>query len=293
MREEKYSKRKKERKRKRKRKRKRERERRRSRKSRSARKRLLLPSGAERDRKREAPSCLWLVGVFSFFHSNMKYLECKSLEKFKSFLQSVDVGDYTVEGNLEAYSCKVAGADKKLSRSLDEEVASSPPSLLASSPVGPLTEAGSRRTLIYLILTLNHIYPDYDFSLLRAHNFSKETGTETVKANVDTLLLETTKAWSEENGPKVTFAETLWSVINEVISLYECDIYCYKPEYESDPFGEDGYIWSFNYFFYNKKMKRILYFSCRAKAKAYDDSDDTFDDTEDYSDRMFGEMDDI
>merc|ERR1711977_236114 len=260
-------------------------------KSRSARKRLLLPSGAERDRKREAPSCLWLVGVFSFFHSNMKYLECKSLEKFKSFLQSVDVGDYTVEGNLEAYSCKVAGADKKLSRSLDEEVASSPPSLLASSPVGPLTEAGSRRTLIYLILTMQHIYPDYDFSLLRAHNFSKETGPDKVKANVDTLLLETTKSWAVENGKEPTFSETLWSAIDNVISMYECDIYSYNPD-ESDPFGEDGYIWSFNYFFYNKKMKRILYFSCRAKSKAYDDSDDTVDDVEDLSDRFFS-MDDI
>lgn len=30
-------------------------------------------------------------------------------------------------------------------------------------------DAGSRKTLIYLILTLNHMYPDYDFSNLRAH----------------------------------------------------------------------------------------------------------------------------
>lgn len=32
-----------------------------------------------------------------------------------------------------------------------------------------LADAGSRKTLIYLILTLNHMYPDYDFSNLRAH----------------------------------------------------------------------------------------------------------------------------
>jgi len=32
----------------------------------------------------------------------------------------------------------------------------------------------------------------------------------------------------------------------------------------SDPFGEDGSLWSFNYFFYNKKMKRIVLFTCRA-----------------------------
>jgi hypothetical protein len=36
---------------------------------------------------------------------------------------------------------------------------------LSTSPVGPLSTTASRRTLIYLILTLNHMYPDYDFSV--------------------------------------------------------------------------------------------------------------------------------
>ena len=76
---------------------------------------------------------------------------------------------------------------------------------------------------------------------------------------MDTLLLETTKAWAVENGKDSTFSDDLWSAVDEVISMYECDIYSYNPD-ESDPFGEDGYIWSFNYFFYNKKLKRILYF---------------------------------
>mmetsp|Transcript_8892 Transcript_8892/g.21906 ORF Transcript_8892/g.21906 Transcript_8892/m.21906 type:complete len:229 (+) Transcript_8892:345-1031(+) len=168
----------------------------------------------------------------------MKYLECKPLEKLKAFVENVDVGDYTVEGKMEAYSCKLAGTDKKLSRSLDQEVEASvsvsPPRLLSASPVGPLTEAGSRRTLIYLILTLNHIYPDYDFSLLRAHNFSKETGPETVKGNVETLLIEMARAWISENGKDSAFTESLWTAIDEVISLYESstDIYSYNPEYE-------------------------------------------------------------
>jgi hypothetical protein len=35
------------------------------------------------------------------------------------------------------------------------------------SPVGPLSDSASRKTLIYLILTLNHVYPDYDFSQAR------------------------------------------------------------------------------------------------------------------------------
>lgn len=31
--------------------------------------------------------------------------------------------------------------------------------------------------------------------------------------------------------------------------------------------GELGAVWSFNYFFHNKKLKRILYFSCRGRSK--------------------------
>ena len=46
---------------------------------------------------------------------------------------------------------KLAGTDKKLSRSLDAEVVTamaSSPTSLGTSPVGPLTEANSRKTLI-------------------------------------------------------------------------------------------------------------------------------------------------
>ena len=31
--------------------------------------------------------------------------------------------------------------------------------------------------------------------------------------------------------------------------------------------GEDGNVWAFNFFFYNKKLKRIAYFSCRGISK--------------------------
>ena len=57
----------------------------------------------------------------------------------------------------------------------------------------PDTDSYSRRTLIYLILTLNHIYPDYDFSLLRAHHFKKEDGVEAVEEAIDGHLLEVSK----------------------------------------------------------------------------------------------------
>lgn len=208
----------------------------------------------------------------------MKFLDLPPLQRLNAFLKSVDVGEYILHGDLEAYSCKLAGFDKKLSKSLDKEVETgSSPLELSASPVGPLAEASSRKTLIYLILTLNHIYPDYDFSLLRAHHFQKEDGVGKAEEAIDSQLLEVSKVWAKTPGLGETpFLECLWSSVDEAICLKECDVYCYKSDLETDPFGEQASVWSFNYFFYNKKMKRILYFSCRAISKqAADDEEGT------------------
>jgi len=58
--------------------------------------------------------------------------------------------------------------------------------------------------------------------------------------------------------------DKLWVTLNQEINLMDCEIYSYNPDLVSDPFGEDGSIWSFNYFFFNKKLKRIVLFTCRA-----------------------------
>ena len=163
------------------------------------------------------------------------------------------------------------------------------PSALSVSPVGPLTDAGSRKTLIYLILTLNHMYPDYDFSALRGHHFTKEnavpasaspfSGTPShimrVKNDVDGLLLETGKAYEATVGAgDEPLSSELWRAIDAAIHVVDCDVYTYKAVAEGDPFCDDGNLWSFNYFFYNRKLKRILYFSCRAVSKTADEESD-------------------
>lgn len=40
--------------------------------------------------------------------------------------------------------------------------------------------------------------------------------------------------------------------------------YSYNPDLISDSFSEDGTLWSFNYFFYNSKLKRVVFFTYRA-----------------------------
>jgi hypothetical protein len=63
----------------------------------------------------------------------------------------------------------------------------------------------SRKTLIYLILTLNHIYPDYDFSQLRAHHFRKEGGISRAEELVDTHLIEVSKVSSNLHMFRLTY----------------------------------------------------------------------------------------
>ena len=50
----------------------------------------------------------------------------------------------------------------------------------------------------------------------------------------------------------------------QACELQNCDVYSYRTDGpETDPFDDQNSIWAFNYFFYNRKLKRIVYFSCR------------------------------
>eukprot|EP00257_Ricinus_communis_P023967 XP_015584096.1 repressor of RNA polymerase III transcription MAF1 homolog [Ricinus communis] len=48
--------------------------------------------------------------------------------------------------------------------------------------------------------------------------------------------------------------------LDEVVKLAECEIYSYIPDSDADPFLEKGAIWSFSFFFYNRKLKRVVSF---------------------------------
>ena len=60
---------------------------------------------------------------------------------------------------------KLAGDDKQLYHSLNKSYESFAlsPTNLSVSPFGPLTESSSRKILISLVTTLQHVYPCYDF----------------------------------------------------------------------------------------------------------------------------------
>lgn len=192
----------------------------------------------------------------------MKFLEQPQLEQLTAFLSDREVGDHILNGRIEAFSCKRAGEDKRVAKMLDqqyiEEAKGTPSS--GTSPLGPLSSSTSRRLLIDLISTMNASFPDHDFSALRPEQFMKEQHINAVMTNVNMHLAELSETYNS------SFLEDLWMSIEDVVRLRECDVYSYVPDMEEDPFS-DGNIWTFNYFFFNKSLKRILYFTCIAKSK--------------------------
>uniref|UniRef100_A0A803PBH0 Repressor of RNA polymerase III transcription n=1 Tax=Cannabis sativa TaxID=3483 RepID=A0A803PBH0_CANSA len=94
---------------------------------------------------------------------------------------------------------------------------------------------------------------------MNAHQFFTEETWDGFKQIFDTYMFEASKEWTE-TSEGVSLLETLYKALDEVVKLAECEIYCYSPDSDGDPFLERGAIWSFNFFFYNRKLKRVVSF---------------------------------
>ncbi len=247
------------------------------------------------------PICLRLSMDHSSQYRS-QYLPLQGFDDVTSAL-NFDTVDCHVIGGCDLYTTKASGGDKKLYKNIESSLESqyesllrlsaslSPPhagsaaaslNLSRSSPFGPLSQISSRRTFAYLIATLNASHPDYDFShLLRPSDFRREKSLKSVMSNLDSTLynlrprqanslLSVPSQWSSATtstgppsaGGSQTWGPRMWRLIDEEMNLKECSIYCYAPE--EDPYdGEEGAIWSLNYFFFNKERKRVCYIYLR------------------------------
>lgn len=146
--------------------------------------------------------------------------------------------------------------------------------------VPQLCDTISSKTLFYLRSTLTASFqPDYDFTDAKSEEFSRVPSMRWVMDAVRSNL-------SAAAGEMFTaFEEQLWMAVDEEIRLGECDVYSYNPDLDSDPYGVEGSLWSFNFFFYNKKLKRILFFSCHSLSSSVGGGD-PLDDMEDFTEDM-------
>ena len=236
-----------------------------------------------------------------------KFLPLQDFDNISSAL-TFDTVDCHVIGSCDLYTTKAAGGDKKLYKNIEHSLEAqhaslvrlsaslSPPhassaaaslNLARSSPFGPLSQISSRRTFAYLIATLNASHPDYDFShILRPTDFRREKSLKVVVNTLDTTLynlrprpsISTSSPpghWSTDDsdtypstpGGSQVWNPKMWTMIDKEMGLRDCSIYCYEPE--QDPFdGEEGAIWSFHYFFFNKTKKRVCYIYLRGLSVA-------------------------
>ncbi|GAB5590014.1 RNA polymerase III-inhibiting protein maf1 [Umbelopsis nana] len=220
----------------------------------------------------------------------VKFLEEPTLEVINQAF-TWETAECIITGRVEAYSCKSAGADKKLFKQLESKYSFDITSSSFSpedrhlnnvvSPFGPLDQAASRKTLFYLLATLNAAFPDYDFSEVRPDQFSKQMSTQMVINSVNTTLFNL-------GNDVIVNRYRLWDVLDMIVELGDCDVYSFNPDMDDDPMEEEGSIWSLNHFFFNKKLKKIVFFSIRSQSINSPEEDES--EFEDDDNQVIGNM---
>jgi hypothetical protein len=160
---------------------------------------------------------------------------------------------------LEAMTQKKSRTGRNRSQSVDLGKLS-----LSSSGIGDFSELATRRLMTDLILTLNASFPDYDFSSVKPGQFTK-LDLEVARKGIYERLAELASYKHQKD-----WLVELWMAVNDVIYLRECSVYSFQTE--DDIFDET--LWSFSYFFVNKSLRRVVFFTCSESICESDNEDE-------------------
>jgi hypothetical protein len=175
------------------------------------------------------------------------------------------------------------------------------------TPLGDLRELSTRRLMTDLILTLNMSFPDYDFSTAAPSDFrtvSLQDAMLDVYSQLSPFLCQANHGNEADlltnapisssisvdgkhgrSSPPLSSGESLlladlWNALDTLMNLKECDIYLWN---SADMATDELWLWSFHYFFVNKHLKRVVFFTCSEKMQdrlPRDDGEDEDDDEE-------------
>lgn len=230
----------------------------------------------------------------------MRFIEWPPLTRLCALLHNLDVGDRVIRGRLELLSTAARGLqEKNLLEKIETELhssplfaASSPPPLLLSPLSASAASGGNNRSrqrlqdprhttakgrelLVNLISTLNHCFPDYEFSsTLTPAMFREEQSLGAVQADINQRLGSVERVLPG-------FICQLWDAIESAVSLGGCSVYSHITSGSEDPtplislFSPMGgpphaptvSLSSFFYFFLDKQRSRLLFFACASNCK--------------------------
>jgi hypothetical protein len=234
----------------------------------------------------------------------MKLIDVPVLTDLNMLFNSASCDGVELRLRLELYSCKATAATRNLARSFDDERQLVKAAAALDSDTAL---ALNRKTLLFLLDTLNEALPDYDFSHTKVDQFQLLPSAAHVRAQIDAQLASCVPAYA------AGYAERVWAAVAaELDALDELEIYTYVGD---DPFAAadadhsdaddersgsslpsssfdagaadeisffdrssspprtrrrrrssltqtaaagSSPLWSFNYFFFDRKRKRVL-----------------------------------
>lgn len=132
---------------------------------------------------------------------------------------------------------------------------------------GDLIDPSNRKAMIHLIEVLNSVFPDYDFTLLRAHHFERMSLESAVAAMDDCLRPVCDGSYDVSLRPLIE------RTMEDQIEPADCEVYSYIPDESYSLLFTDA-IWSYNMFLYNRNLRRVMFlFVIAAPTPSYRDTD--------------------
>ncbi|KAK8806954.1 hypothetical protein WA158_003713 [Blastocystis sp. Blastoise] len=190
----------------------------------------------------------------------MKYLDYPNVTALCTRINGLSIGDVSLRINIIPFSCKRVGDDKKESKKIENDMMRENDLYFANSPKGCCVDQSISKIYANLVQTLNATFPDYDFSNVQPDSFVYQNNIGLVMNTVNRFMSQIYELQSEH------ILEDIWESIDKIVVLKECTIYSYVPDVSTDPMGDNN-IWSFNYFFYNNKLKKLVYFTCSCRSQ--------------------------
>jgi len=134
------------------------------------------------------------------------------------------------------------------------------PARISYGPFGPLDLVSSRRTVMYLIATLNATHPNHDFTSISPQSFRRER-TPAVRHNLSHILPPTNPTVQSQ------FLSFLEAEMDWKPNAHntECTVYSVDESTMMDALPV-GTVWSTTLFWMNKKLKRVCFLGVEGRS---------------------------
>ncbi|CAD2089355.1 repressor of RNA polymerase III transcription MAF1, putative [Plasmodium vinckei lentum] len=194
-------------------------------------------------------------------------LDIENLNDINLILERLEAHDRFIEATIELFEDA-----EKCDESIDNENIDNENCVIKNKkPIHDIINNKEKKYILSNIINiLNYVFPDYEFKYLNNSNYKYIKNLNNVIDNINYNLF-----YVVENIYR-GFNKKVWEILKELMDFKSCDIYTYLNNTDKDPYIDKQSISSFNYFFFAKKTKRILFISCITKPKYKNQNDEDF-----------------